>query len=80
MAARVSLSGITSEKRSVWDPETDGRSIRDDFPEDEEYAAEVPEEFGGKLANVSFEGTGCLFYRVPIREHNPSKFPRDVQI
>lgn len=33
-AARISMSGTTSEKSSVWDPETDGRSLGDDFPEE----------------------------------------------
>lgn len=46
MAARVSLSGVTSEKSSIWDPETDGRSIGDDFPKDTQDAAETVGDSG----------------------------------
>ncbi|KAL5326569.1 hypothetical protein ACEPPN_004256 [Leptodophora sp. 'Broadleaf-Isolate-01'] len=53
MAARVSLSGVTSEKSSIWDPETDGRSIGDDFPKDTQDAAETVGDSGNRFVNTT---------------------------
>lgn len=40
------MSGTTSEKSSVWDPETDGRSLGDDFPEELLHGEEGPRDPG----------------------------------
>ncbi|KAH7360894.1 hypothetical protein BKA65DRAFT_194776 [Rhexocercosporidium sp. MPI-PUGE-AT-0058] len=53
MSTRVSLSGVTSEKSSIWDPKTDGRAIGDDFPEEVQDAAETSGEPGDRFINTT---------------------------
>ncbi|KAK0124672.1 hypothetical protein ONS95_009617 [Cadophora gregata] len=53
MSTRISMSGTTSEKSSVWDPETDGRSTGGDFPEDLLESVESPQDTGNRFVNTT---------------------------
>lgn len=55
MSTRISMSGTTSEKSSVWDPETDGRSVGGDFSQDWLDGEERPRDPENPFVNATPE-------------------------